>query len=153
MFVKKILNHTVNIPSNFLSSSLSQIILSQLYFDVENKTYNDHYLLLVLKIITISEGKIKINGDIIFKITYQALCLEIENNYILESKVIEINNMGIFTNIGPINIFVSHHQIPVNVKESIILGSVVRLRVKGVRYDNGISVVGSLNEEYLGVIL
>lgn len=153
MFIKENRTHTVIIPACDMSANIRKSIMNRLYDDVEGVTLNDSYILAVLKIIFISEGVITNNGDISFRVKYQALSIQIINDSVIEARVIEVNSMGMFAQIGPINLFVSHHQIPSNVKENIMVSSLVRLRVKGVRYDNGLSVVGSLNEEYLGVVL
>lgn len=152
MFIKETRTQTVIIPSAALSSNIRQSIVTKLYNDVEGKTFNNSYIILVLSISYISEGSITNSGDISFKVTYQALSVQIVTNSIIEARVIEVNSMGLFAQIGPVNLFVSHHQIPMNVKQNLMVSSIVRLRVKGVRYDNGLSVVGSLNEEYLGVV-
>lgn len=153
MFIKESRTHTVIIPACDMSMNIRQSIINRLYKDVEGITLNDSYIVSVLNILFISEGILTNNGDISFKVKYQALSIQIINDSVIEARVIEVNSMGMFAQIGPVNLFVSHHQIPLNVKENIMVSSLVRLRVKGVRYSNGLSVVGSLNEEYLGVVL
>ncbi|KRH94846.1 DNA-directed RNA polymerase subunit E' [Pseudoloma neurophilia] len=153
MFIKELRDHTINISSSLITSNIRQSILTKLYQDVEGATFNNSYILLVLTINNISEGRITNNGDIAFIINYTALSLQLQENTVIETRVLELNQMGLFSRIGPISIFISNHQIPINVKENLMNSSLIRLRVKGVRYNNGLSVVGSLNEEYLGVVL
>lgn len=153
MFTLATHHHTVNIPAALLNADIPTSIHSALYTDVEGKTLNSTYILLVLEILHISEGHITLTGDITFKVKFKSLNLEIKNGMVVEAKIAEVNQMGLFAHIGPVSIFVSHYQIPSSLRDNLTVGSGVRLRVKGVRYENGISVVGTLNEEFLGVVL
>lgn len=153
MFIKETRSHVVTLPASKLSTSIQSSILSLLYTDLESTTTAPTFILTILRVESIGDGVITTTGAIEFKVDFECVSINILPDMIIECKVVEVNAMGLFAQIGPVNLFVSHHQVPQAVKENVMEGSVVRMRVKGVRYDKGVSVVGSLNEEYLGVVL
>lgn len=127
------------------------------------------YILSVTDIKEISKGVIHDStGDTCFKIKYNAILLKPFKNEVLDALVTEIHKMGFFCQIGPLQIFVSVHQIPEelvfdssgipvfqNKDQSLKIekNSHVRLKIIGTRIDlKDIFAVGTIKEDYLGII-
>lgn len=155
MFYISHLSHTIHLPPPYFNTDLPTSVRSHLLSQVEGICSNDHgFVLCVLSINTIGEAILNNMGSVLFKVNYTALTLKPRCNEVLEVKVNEINKMGIFARIGPLSIFVSNYQIPSTLHESIKKDTLVRLRIIGVKIDkNEMYAVGTINEEYLGVVL
>ncbi len=83
----------------------------------------------------------------------------------MDAKITNVNKMGFFAEVGPLNIFVSSHLIPieyrfqpeanppefVSASDRLVKGRKVRIKIVGTRVDaNEIFAIGTMKEDYLG---
>eukprot|EP00635_Sarcinochrysidales_sp_CCMP3193_P012985 CAMPEP_0118906428 /NCGR_PEP_ID=MMETSP1166-20130328/10149_1 /TAXON_ID=1104430 /ORGANISM="Chrysoreinhardia sp, Strain CCMP3193" /LENGTH=156 /DNA_ID=CAMNT_0006845737 /DNA_START=116 /DNA_END=586 /DNA_ORIENTATION=- len=100
---------------------------------------------------------------------YSAILLRPFKNEVLDARVTLVNELGFYTEAGPLTIFVSRHAMPPDVQDGfdrdgeawisedkeieIRQKCVVRLRLLGVMCDTKqITAVGSIKDDYLGLI-
>ncbi|ELA45920.1 hypothetical protein VCUG_02589 [Vavraia culicis subsp. floridensis] len=155
MFFISELSHTIHLSPNYFDTNLQYAVRSHLLEEVEGACSSDHgFILAVISIQNVGEAVLNHMGSVLFKVKYTAITLKPVRNEVIEAKVDEVNKMGLFAHIGPLSIFVSNYQIPNNLQESIKKDTLVRLKIIGTKIDkNEIYAVGTINEEFLGVIL
>ncbi|EDQ91817.1 uncharacterized protein MONBRDRAFT_31260 [Monosiga brevicollis MX1] len=168
MFFTETLTHDVLLHPRFLDQNLEAILKTQLYSEVECKVHRSHgYVLAVIKIDRISEGRILFNrGEILFNVTYTAVILRPVPKQVIDTMVTSVNNRGIFVSIGPLTAFVSNSWIPdmtfdsdanppryISAKDGITIepNDGVRVKIIAVRIAaQDIFITASLTGDYLG---
>lgn len=116
--------------------------------------------------IDVGQGKvIPGSGLAEFNSTYQAVVLKPFKGEVMDAKITNVNKMGFFAQVGPLNIFVSSHLIPieyrfqpesnppefVSASDRLVKGRKVRIKIVGTRVDaNEIFAIGTMKEDYLG---
>ena len=100
---------------------------------------------------------------------YSAILLRPFKNEVLDCVVTHVNELGFFTEAGPLNVFVSRHAMPPDIQNGydadadswisddkeveIKQKCIVRLRLLGVMCDTTtITAVGSIKDDYLGLV-
>eukprot|EP01103_Thecamoeba_quadrilineata_P010111 TRINITY_DN2098_c0_g1_i1.p1 TRINITY_DN2098_c0_g1~~TRINITY_DN2098_c0_g1_i1.p1 ORF type:complete len:118 (-),score=20.35 TRINITY_DN2098_c0_g1_i1:133-486(-) len=108
-------------------------------------------------------------GFVSFPVTYTAIVFRPFKGEVVDAVVTQVNKMGFFAEVGPLQVFVSKHLIPsdmtfdpqkpvacfVSEDESIKIAKddEVRLKIIGTRVDaTEIFSIGSIKEDYLGPI-
>ena len=169
MFYIKKLTKTLTLPPSNYTDSLPITLQKSLFNSVEGKCYpNIGIIITVTKILSISQNILTSEGYSSFTITYTALTLNLLQGMVIETVVKEVNNMGVFANVGAASIFISKMQMPESYKnkikddididnlelDSIICkGFNIRVRIIGTKIENGrMFVIGSIRDECLGVI-
>mmetsp|Transcript_8927 Transcript_8927/g.17609 ORF Transcript_8927/g.17609 Transcript_8927/m.17609 type:complete len:178 (+) Transcript_8927:109-642(+) len=118
----------------------------------------------------ISKGQIEDStGQVTYKVKFQAVVFRPFRLEVLDAVVTTALNYGFFAKAGPLQIFVSRHMMPDDLKEGfdhersawvsedkeveIRAGSGVRLRLMNVKFDqNSVSAVGTIKDDYLGLV-
>lgn len=124
------------------------------------------YIIKVVGMIDVGQGKvIPGSGLAEFNSTYQAVVLKPFKGEVMDAKITNVNKMGFFAEVGPLNIFVSSHLIPieyrfqpesnppefVSASDRLVKGRKVRIKIVGTRVDaNEIFAIGTMKEDYLG---
>ncbi|XP_015189403.1 PREDICTED: DNA-directed RNA polymerase II subunit rpb7-like [Polistes dominula] len=154
MFFVKDFVHKIHLSPSYLGPQIQSLIKDYLYKTIEGSCTDSGYVISVLDINNVSEGIISFNGLTTFTIKYKALVLKPYKGEVVEASVVEMNKMGILASVGPLTIFVSNHQIPPDIQDSgLVKEAVVRLKIIGTKIDSSkIYAVGTLNDEYLGII-
>ncbi|OIR57096.1 MAG: DNA-directed RNA polymerase II subunit rpb7 [Amphiamblys sp. WSBS2006] len=170
MFLLKELTKDLFLEPRHIAPGIEAFLHRELFASTEGSCRGLHgYIVAVLDIKEISKGKINdITGEACFTVRYTALLLRPIKNEVVDALVTDVHKMGFFCEIGPLKIFVSTHQIPdgfffdasgapsfQNTEHNIRIEKKehIRLRIIGLRIDaNDIFAVGSIKEDYLGVV-
>ncbi|PWN94821.1 putative DNA-directed RNA polymerase II chain Rpb7 [Tilletiopsis washingtonensis] len=169
MFFLKTLTHKIQLHPSYFGPSLSDYLRKQLKAEVEGTcTGKVGFIVKVTGIIDVGDGVILPGGDgkAEFESTYNAVVLKPFKGEVVDALVTNVNKMGFFATVGPLQIFTSVHLLPVDFKfqpdsnpaeyasadgSTIVKGKKVRLRIVGTRIDaNEIFAVGLMKEDYLG---
>ncbi|CAM0137707.1 unnamed protein product [Umbelopsis sp. WA50703] len=90
----------------------------KLYADVEGTCSGRFgYIITVVRIHTIGKGKILPGSGLAeFKVKYQAIVFKPFKGEVVDAVVTTVNKMGFFADVGPLQVFVSSHLIPSDMK-------------------------------------
>jgi len=131
------------------------------------------FVICVTDVLDHGKGKIREGAGLVtFSMKFQAIVFRPFKGEVLDAKVDKVNKLGFFAEVGPLQVFVSKHLIPTDMKFDaqsnpasyvsqisdeqpmrITIGSEVRLKLIGTRTDaTEIFAIGSIKEDYLGVI-
>lgn len=156
MFFVSDLSHTLFLPPNTYTSSITDTLHETLYKHVEGTCTGEHgFIVAVLNVNKIEGGRLSQNGFAIFTVFYKALLLKPVKSEVVDAVIVDTNDLGIFCSVGPLSIFVSNYHIPISVQQRSDLKQFrsVRLRIIGTKIDTKkIYAIGSMDEECLGVI-
>ncbi|GAA5866769.1 hypothetical protein JCM8547_003558 [Rhodosporidiobolus lusitaniae] len=112
-------------------------------------------------------GRISEDGQAVFSIKYQAIVYRPFRGEVVDGVVGNVNKMGIFVDVGPLQCFISTHLVPPDFAFdpnanppcfsstedtlSIQKGTKIRLKIVGTRVDaTEIFAIGTIKEDYLG---
>lgn len=158
MFFLKRLEHPIPLHPSYFGPSLAEFIERKLRDDVEGTCSGQHgYIVKVLRINSIGEGVVLPGEGLAqFNSVYQALVLRPFKGQVVDAVVSNVNKLGFFAQMGPLQIFTSAHLLPVSYRftpdanpaefspvgegaagqgTSVVKGRKVRLRIIGVRLD------------------
>ncbi|MBW0567051.1 hypothetical protein O181_106766 [Austropuccinia psidii MF-1] len=171
MFFIKELSHTINLHPSFFGPRTQSFLQDKLNRDVEGTCSGRFgYIIAVLTIRSISAGTIQPGtGMAEFVIKYSAIVLKPFKGEVVDGIVGQVNKMGFFVEVGPLQAFVSSHLIPSDLKfdpnanppcfssdedqATIEKGTRIRLKIVGTRVDaTEIFAIGTIKEDYLGPI-
>ncbi|KAI8974091.1 RNA polymerase Rpb7 [Pilobolus umbonatus] len=169
MFFLKELSHTITLHPSYFGPNMHQQLKDKLYADVEGTCSGRYgYIITVVSLSSFGKGKILPGSGLSeFKVSYQAIVFKPYKNEVLDGIVTTVNKMGFFADVGPLQVFVSNHLIPNDMKfdangnppcysseDQVIQKDVqVRLKIVGTRIDaTEIFAIGTIKEDYLGVI-
>jgi len=176
MFFIKELTHTINLHPSFFGPSTSNYLYTKVHADVEGTCTGKHgYIISVLSISNVGSGSIMPgSGMAEFDVHYKAIVYRPFKGEVLEGVVSNVNKMGFFADVGPLQVFVSTHLIPPNMvfnssanppcfaprnsdededENQIQKGTKVRLKIVGTRVDaTEIFAIGTIKEDFLGAI-
>lgn len=153
MFYVKHFIHKLTLHPQYIGQNIQSLIQEYLLKKVEGTCSSSGYIISVLKIENISEGRILVSGHTSFQVGYQALVLKPVNGEIIDAPIVSCTKMGYFASVGPLSVFISNYQIPQNLLEELGNNSVVRLKIIGTKIDSSkVYAIGTLNDDFLGVI-
>lgn len=175
MFLLKTIKKEILLEPKFLGPNLMHHIFSRLTTELEGQCYGKlGYVISVMKVeesnlITDNALIDNDNGAVNMTCTCQVLVLRPFKNEVVDALVsMSDNTAGINVNIGPLVIYVSRFCMPKTISfdetsgnrwvsedgaTEIAVGTTIRLRIIGFAFRDGkISAVGTINEDYLGVI-
>ncbi|CAG8619474.1 11069_t:CDS:2, partial [Acaulospora colombiana] len=126
------------------------------------------YIIAVLdtmESLDISKGKVIPSvGLAEFEVRYRAVVFKPFKGEVVDGVVSQVNKMGFFTDVGPLQVFVSSHLTPSDVtfdaarqayvgeEVTIEKGSHVRIKIVGTRFDaTDIFAIGTIKDDYCGV--
>lgn len=169
MFFHILLDKSVLLHPRFFGPNIKSILIKKLNIEVEGTCSGRYgFIITVTSIEKIGLGKVQEGtGSVLFPIKFKAIVFKPYKGEILDAIVINVIKMGFFAEAGPLQIFVSQHLIPSDMKfdpqsstacflsedgTKIEKDTQVRLKVVGTRIDsNGFFCTGSIKEDYLGV--
>lgn len=153
MFYVKHFVHKLSLHPQYLSQNIQVLVQDYLLRKVEGTCTASGYVISVLSIDKISEGKVLLSGHISFEIEYKAIVLKPNTGEVVDATIVSSTKMGYFAAVGPLSIFISNYQIPDGTLEEIGKNSVVRLKIIGTKIDSTkVYAVGTLKDDFLGVI-
>ncbi|PWN21396.1 hypothetical protein BCV69DRAFT_169296 [Microstroma glucosiphilum] len=172
MFFLKKLEHPIPLHPSYFGPSLADFIEQKLRDDVEGTCSGENgYIVKVLRIDSIGDGVVLPGEGLAqFNSVYQALVLRPFKGQVVDAIVSNVNKLGFFAQMGPLQIFTSAHLLPVAYRftpdanpaefspvgegaqgTSVVKGRKVRLRIIGVRLDaTEIFAIGTMKEDFLG---
>ncbi|GAA5842402.1 hypothetical protein JCM11251_004217 [Rhodosporidiobolus azoricus] len=112
-------------------------------------------------------GRVMEDGQAVFTIKYHAIVYRPFRGEVVDGVVTNVNKMGIFVDVGPLQCFISTHLVPPDFSFdpnsnppcftstedtlSITKGTKIRLKIVGTRVDaTEIFAIGTIKEDYLG---
>ncbi|TYJ58188.1 hypothetical protein B9479_001012 [Cryptococcus floricola] len=169
MFFLRELTHTILLHPSYFGAQLEDYLRQKLYEDVEGTCSGKHgYIISVVQITDIGEGKIMPStGQAKFKTGYTAIVMKPFKGEVVDAKVVNVNKMGFFAMVGPLQVFVSCHLTHADMKfdpsvsppcyrsndEVIQKGTKVRIQIVGCRVEaNDMFAIGTIKKDYLGQI-
>ncbi|PWN88533.1 putative DNA-directed RNA polymerase II chain Rpb7 [Acaromyces ingoldii] len=162
MFFLKKLEHKIQLHPSYFGPSLDAYLRKQLKAEVEGTcTGNIGYIVKVMYIHDIGSGTILPGGEgkAEFNSKYTAIVMKPFKGEVVDALVTNVNKMGFFASVGPLNIFTSTHLLPMEYKfqpdsnppEFASSDGQVRLRIVGTRVDaSEIFAIGSCKEDFVG---
>jgi len=169
MFFIKELTHTILLHPSYFGPRMVEYLESKLASDVEGTCSGKFgYIISVLAVIDVGKGMVVSGtGQAEFVARYRAIVFKPFKGEVLDGVVGEVNKMGFFAEVGPLNVFVSSHLIGPDFKfdpnsnppswasedQIIEKNTHVRLKIVGTRVDaTEIFAIGTIKEDHLGVI-
>lgn len=153
MFYVKHFVYRLNLSPRSLGPNIHMLIEDCLLKKVEGTCSPAGYIISVLRIDSISPGKILLGGHAAFTLNYQALVLCPQKGEVVDAPIISTSKLGFFAGIGPLSIFISNYQIPQTIAEELRNNIVVRLKIIGMKVDSAkVYAIGTLNDDCLGVV-
>nr|ODO00909.1 DNA-directed RNA polymerase II subunit RPB7 [Cryptococcus depauperatus CBS 7855] len=126
------------------------------------------YIISVITITDIGEAKIiPSTGQARFRTRYTAIVMKPFKGEVVDAKVVNVNKMGFFAMVGPLQVFVSCHLTHSDMKfdpsvsppcfrsndEVIQKDTKVRIQIVGCRVEaNDMFAIGTIKKDYLGQI-
>ncbi|ODV91320.1 hypothetical protein CANCADRAFT_122520 [Tortispora caseinolytica NRRL Y-17796] len=171
MFFLKDLSLNLTLHPSYFGPSMEEYLQHRLLEDVEGTcTGQFGYIVCVMDRMGIDVGKGRVvpgSGAAEFEVKYRAIIWRPFKGEVVDGVVTSVNKMGFFVDVGPVNVFVSSHLIPSDLKfdptanppaysgedQRVERGARVRLKIVGTRADVGeMFAIGSIKEDYLGVL-
>lgn len=171
MFFLKDLSLTLALHPSYFGPQMDQFLRTKLLSEVEGSCSGKFgYIMCVLDCMAIDIGKGRIvpgDGSAEFDVKYRAIVWKPFKGEVVDGVVSGVSELGIFVDVGPLNIFISTHLIPADMSynssanppayqsddQIIEKGSRVRLKIVGTRSDvDKIFAIGSIKEDYLGAL-
>ncbi|CAE6452240.1 unnamed protein product [Rhizoctonia solani] len=175
MFFIKELTHRILLHPSYFGPRMTQYLETKLYADVEGTCSGRFgYIIAVLGIVDVGKGMVMSGtGQAEFVTKYRAIVFKPFKGEVVDGVVTNVNKMGFFAEVGPLQVFVSSHLIHPDMKfdpnsnppsfasddQIIDKGTHVRLKIVGTRVDATEIVglcrdfaIGTIKEDSLGVI-
>uniref|UniRef100_A0A7S3JRF2 DNA-directed RNA polymerase II subunit RPB7 n=2 Tax=Aureoumbra lagunensis TaxID=44058 RepID=A0A7S3JRF2_9STRA len=172
-FYKEDLEYTMYLPPKFFGPKMKTHIKQELMKNLEGKSLGRMgYVICIIKVDEhhVNTGIIDYQtGCVTVNARYSAILLRPFKNEVIDARVTVVNELGFYTEAGPLTIFVSRHAMPPDLLEGydrdveawisddkeveIRQRCIVRLRLLGVMTDTKqITAVGTIKDDYLGLI-
>ncbi|CAO3587942.1 unnamed protein product [Absidia cylindrospora] len=169
MFFLKELSHTITLHPSYFGPSIQTRLKDKLYSDVEGTCSGRFgYIITVVSLLNFSKGKVLPGSGLTeFRVKYQAIVFKPYKGEVLDAVISTVNKMGFFADVGPLQVFVSNHLIPNDMRydpnstppcyssddQVIHKDAQARIKLVGTRVDaTEIFAIGTIKEDYLGVI-
>lgn len=159
-------------PRHF-GPNIKDYLIEKLISKVEGSCSGRHgFIICVTGVTSTGDGRIREGAGVVtFPMKFNAIVFRPFKGEVLDAIVTTVNKMGFFAEVGPLQVFVSKHQVPrdmvfdaqsnpvsyvqQNLDEPmrVTKDSEVRLRVIGTHFDaTEIRAIGTIKENYLGLI-
>ena len=175
MFYVKLLTHTLTLPPLHFGPNLHASLISLTKSTCEGKPLPGYgYVVHIIDVPPhhMKAGVIEYDtGSVTYTVKYEAVVFRPFKDEVLDGGVSVVNSHGFYVMVGPMRVFVSHHQFPPDLNGSsgggydgaawvsedgevrIREGCGVRFRVIGCQVEGGgVQAVGTINDEFLGLI-
>ncbi|KAI6174079.1 DNA-directed RNA polymerase II subunit RPB7 [Aphelenchoides besseyi] len=171
MFFHLSLEHEICLHPKYFGPNLMESVKQKLFKEVEG-TCKGKYgsIIAVTTIDSIGNGLIQPgSGFAIYPVRYKAIVFRPFKNQVIDGVVKQVNDVGIFCEIGPLSCFISHHTIPPDMKYDacspvpcyrtaddsmqIKPNDEIRVKVISIREDaSDIFVLATLMDDFLGLV-
>jgi len=160
-------------PRHF-GPNVQEILLEKLVSTVEGSCSGRYgFVVCVTDIFETGKGQIREGGGLAtFPMRFNAIVFRPFKGEVFDAVVTTVNKLGFFAQVGPLQVFVSKHLIPSDMKfdpqsvpaayvsevsdeqpQRVTKDSEVRLRVVATRIDaSEIFAIGTIKDEYLGLV-
>jgi len=171
MFFHIPLDRDLQLHPRHCGPSLVSVVRAQLHSEVEGSCSGRFgYIITVTSIDKIGMGKVQEGtGMVIFPVKFHAIVFKPFKGEVFDAVVTQVSRMGFFAEIGPLQVFVDKHLIPMDMEFDpnssppsfvsndlsmrIAKDDEVRLKIVGTRVDaQEILSIGSIKEDYMGLI-
>lgn len=170
MFFHKQLEKKLALHPRYFGPRLRETLVTKLVREVEGTCTGRHgFVVAVTGVDDIGAGMIRDGtGFVTFPVQYSCVVFRPFRGEVLEAVVSMVNKMGFFADAGPVQIFVSTHLIPEDMKfvasesncyqtedgtVTIQKETEVRLKIVGTRVDaTEIFCIGTIKDDFLGLI-
>eukprot|EP01137_Pigoraptor_chileana_P006306 Opistho-2@50517 len=169
MFYYLTLSHDVLLHPQYFGPMLKQTLRQKLYSEVEGTCKGEFgWIIMVKDIEEFGRGKIHANrGIVTFSMRYTAVVFRPFKGEVVEAVVKDVNKLGVFCQVGPIEIFISNKQMPPKMKYlpnavphcyvspdedyTIVKDVPIKVKIVGLRIDAAnVVCIGSILDEFLG---
>ncbi|KAG5182308.1 hypothetical protein JKP88DRAFT_269964 [Tribonema minus] len=175
MFYLKTLKKDLLLEPQFFGPNLHEVVGRLLLEQVEGMSLgNDGFVISVFSQnsanTSMEMGTIEYDtGAANIICTYEAICFRPFRNEVLDATVSNVTDLGFFAEVGPLEIFVSRFNMPEDIANTgydsvgdmwvsedkeveIKKGCGVRLRIIGITVEAELKAVGSMKDDYLGLV-
>ncbi|CAM9833757.1 unnamed protein product [Chrysoparadoxa australica] len=172
MFYLKELKKELLLPPAHFGPQLKETIRRQLIEEVEGTSLGKFgYVVTVYNMPDedISLGIMEYDtGFVNALVTYKAICFRPFINEVLDATVTNVTELGFVSEVGPLEVFVSRYNLQDDMKDGydaaadmwastdrlveIRVGSGVRLRIIGITIEQDLKAVGSMKDDYMGLV-
>jgi len=169
MFFIHELEKTITLHPSFFGPHMKDVLIHRLHADVEGSCTGRYFIICVTEHDKITLGRIiPGRGDAEFTLNYRAIVWRPFKGETVDGIVQSVNKIGITVEVGPLNVFISVHMVPSDIKydptsnppqytdnndQTITKGTHIRIKLLGIRSDVGkMMAIGSIKEDYLGVL-
>lgn len=167
MFFHLELNHELSLHPRYFGDQLVDTVKQKLFCDVEGTCTGKYgFVIAITSIDSIGDGIIQSStGFATYQLKFKAIVFRPFKNEVLDGVVTDVNRVGIFLNVGPLQCFISRHSIPSDMQfdpssssyktadETLVIqiSTPLRFKVVGTRVDaSDIFAIGTLMDDYLG---
>eukprot|EP00906_Rhabdomonas_costata_P003910 RCo005882 len=170
MFFLKEMERVVRLEPRHLGPDLQAMVVAALNSQVEGTCSGQFgYILAVTEITHTDMATLNDDGTASFRVKFKAVVFKPFRGEVVDTVVTGLSKMGFFAELGPMQVFVSTHQIPEDMrfdehsipqkfvsddgKVSLRKDDEVRVRIIGTRASSSeIHAIGSIKDDYLGPI-
>ncbi|KXS13666.1 putative DNA-directed RNA polymerase II chain Rpb7 [Gonapodya prolifera JEL478] len=177
MFFVKSLSHTILLPPKAFGKSLREQLIQRLRDDKEGTCDGRFgYIVHILEINDPPKGLVQAGtGFAEYRLDYRALVFKPFRNEVMDGVITNVMKTGFFAECGPLQVFVSTHLMPPEMKLETTNGNTsyvypddhpeaqsnwrivknenVRLKIVSVKPDmGGLFAIGSIRQDHLGRI-
>ncbi|RUP46811.1 RNA polymerase Rpb7 [Jimgerdemannia flammicorona] len=116
--LQKELTHTIHLHPSYFGPSMPTYLKKKLHSDVEGTCSGRFgYIITVVALQNIGRGKVLPGSGLAeFNVKYQAIVFKPYKGEVVDAVVTTVNKMGFFADVGPLQVFVSQHLIPNDMK-------------------------------------
>lgn len=161
-------------PRHF-GPNIHELLVDKLISSVEGSCSGRHgFVVCVTDVFEPGKGKIREGGGLAtFPMRFNAIVFRPFKGEVFDAVVTQVNKLGFFAQVGPLQVFVSKHLIPSDMRfdpqstpasyvsevsdeqpQRVSKDSEVRLRVVATRIDaTEIFAIGTIKDEYLGLVV
>jgi DNA-directed RNA polymerase II subunit RPB7 len=111
MFFLKRLEHEIILHPKYFGRKMDEILLQRLHAEVESTCTGRYgYIVCVTTVDSVSKGRIiEGTGMATFVVKYRAIVFRPFKGEVVDAIVTQVNQMGFFAEVGPLQVFVSNH--------------------------------------------
>uniref|UniRef100_T1IQR5 DNA-directed RNA polymerase II subunit RPB7 n=1 Tax=Strigamia maritima TaxID=126957 RepID=T1IQR5_STRMM len=112
------LEHEILLHPRYFGPQLLETVKQKLFTEVEGTCTGKYgFVIAVTTIDNIGAGLIQPGrGFVVYPVKYKAIVFRPFKGEVLDAVVTQVNKVGFFTEIGPLNCFISRHSIPADMK-------------------------------------
>lgn len=170
MFYHISLEHEILLHPRYFGPLLMDTVRQMLFTEVEGTCTGKYgFVIAVTTIDEIGSGMIQAGrGFVLYPIKYKAIVFRPFKGEVLDAIVSQVNKIGLFCEIGPMQCFISRHSIPQDLEfdpnsnpscyksrdEEVVIkvDDEIRVKIVGTRVDAAdIFAIGTLMDDYLGL--